>query len=135
MKTLAILTVGIIALMCASCTNMPAGMMQPGCAGYVTQLGGKLELTMPNGATAKIDNQKSFEKAAGTIGTSINLITIAKALDRMFDSTDTTTAADAATAQNASNNSAATAQNASNNATQVELAGMEEAAATVPVTP
>lgn len=45
-----------------SCTNIPAGVFQPGTAGYVTQVGGKLELSTTS-ATAKVDNQESFKRA------------------------------------------------------------------------
>jgi hypothetical protein len=136
MKTLSLILSAASLLTYTSCTNMPAGVMQPGTQGYITQMGGKLELTMPSGAVAKIDNQKSFEKATSTIGTSINLITIAKAVDRMFDSDDLTTTTDAATAQNANNNSTALSTTQANNAHAENMAAMElEAAPTVVPTP
>ena len=76
----------------------------------------------------KANTSKTAIQATKTIGTGYTVYALAKTIARAFDSTDATTAADAATAQNANNNAAATAQNASNNATQEELAGLEEAA-------
>lgn len=129
MKPLVILTIGLIAAMLSACTNMPAGVMQPGTAGYITQMGGKLDLTMPSGASAKIDNQESFAKATSAVSTSINLITIAKALDRMFDSDDLATTTDAATQQQANANATALQTTQANNAHAETMAAMEMEAA------
>ena len=60
MKTRIILRAALLTL--PSCTNIPAGVFQPGTAGYVTQVGGKLELATTS-ATAKVDNIESFKRA------------------------------------------------------------------------
>ena len=73
-----------------SCTNIPAGVFQPGTAGYVTQVGGKLELATAS-ATAKVDNQESFKRATKVLDNGMlawAVTNIAKSFDANATSVD-----------------------------------------------
>lgn len=63
--------VGILAaLVLPSCSNIPAGVIQPGTQGYVTQLGGKVKLSTAH-ANLDIDNVESFKDGTKTINNGI----------------------------------------------------------------
>lgn len=76
--------VGILAaLLLPSCSNIPAGIIQPGTQGYVTQLGGKMKLTTAH-ANLELDNEASFKAATKTLDNGI----IAWAATKIIDGID-----------------------------------------------
>ncbi len=74
----------IIAIALPSCSNIPAGIIQPGTQGYVTQLGGKMKLTTAH-ANLELDNEASFKAATKTLDNGI----IAWAATKIIDGLDT----------------------------------------------
>ena len=78
--------VGILAaLLLPSCSNIPAGIIQPGATGYITQTGGSMTLKSPAGAELAINNEASFKALTKTLDNGI----IAWAATKIIDGLDT----------------------------------------------
>ncbi len=119
-------TMILVALACITnaCTNIPAGVFQPGTDGYVTQVGGKLELATTS-ATAKVDNQESFRRATKVLDNGMlawAVSNIVKSLDA--NATEVDKANISASSKAASEKTALEATKA-NNAHALDMAKLE----------
>jgi hypothetical protein len=117
-----------------ACTVVPAGVVEPGQAGNITQLGGRMNLTTRT-ASLQIDNVESFKDGSKLIDNGIKAWGIVTSLNRYFDSEDATTAATAATRKTEIDASTEAARIASEERLAAQAMELEAAEAVVPAVP